>query len=104
LPSPVILRLVRVETEDNSEGIAAGTPGKVSIMLLMFPLESQLTPLQPHGFASFIQPAPERAPLLAELEDPAESKIAFMAQNWVAGPAFALEGAPLNAEKQVSQG
>lgn len=29
LPSPVILRLVKVETDDNSDGITAGTPGKV---------------------------------------------------------------------------
>lgn len=38
-------------------------------------------PLQPHGLESFIHPAEESAPLLVELEDPAESKMAFIAQN-----------------------
>lgn len=39
-PSPVILRLVNVEIDDNSEGIAAGTPGNVRTMLATFPFES----------------------------------------------------------------
>lgn len=33
LPFPVILRLVRVEMEDNSDGITAGTPGKVRMLI-----------------------------------------------------------------------
>lgn len=40
LPSPVILRVVSVETEESSAGIAAGTPGKVRTMPAMFPFES----------------------------------------------------------------
>lgn len=35
LPSPVILRLVSVETEDNSAGTAAGTPGKVRTLYVV---------------------------------------------------------------------
>jgi hypothetical protein len=50
-------------------------------MLLILPLLSHVTPLHPHGLASFIHPAPESAPLLAEPEEPAESKMAFIAQN-----------------------
>lgn len=104
LLSPVIFKLVSVGIEESSEGMTAGTPGKVSMMLLMLPFESQLTPLHPQGLASLIQPALARALPPVELGDPAESKIAFIAQNCVAAPALALAGALLRAEKQVSHG